>query len=220
MPITTIQLGAFLPMVLPHCAGVPEPVATFNLRLAAIEFCERSRAWRHISQVNLDQQNATLAAPAFSAIHEIEYAMHDKVPLAPIQFSEIEHGRVDDYAGSPPKFVTQVTPNTVSVYPFKTGLLEVSLFLKPRFGNQYGDNPENPLEDAFDAVPHFLLTQHGEPIAFGALARIFAIPNQPFSNPQMAGLYTQRFNAATDSKFSANLRGQHRAAIRSKFNDF
>lgn len=220
MPISTVQLGAFLPMVLPHAAGVPEPVATFNLRLAAIEFCERSRAWRHIVTRPLTRNDSVLQTPHFAAIHEIEYALHDKVPLAPIQFSEIEHGTIDNAAGAPPKFITQVTPNTVSVYPFKEGSLEVSMFLKPRFGNQYGDNPENPLEDAFDEVPQFLLTQHGEPIAFGALARIFAIPNQPFSNPQLAGLYAQRFSMATDSKFSANLRGQHRAAIRSKMHDF
>lgn len=220
MPISTIQLGAFLPMVLPHAAGVPEPVANFNLRLATIEFCERSRCWRHIETQILTEQDSAVVAPSYSAIHEFEYAMHDNVPLEPIQFSQIEHHRAADLAGSPPKYITQVTPNTVSVYPFMPGTLEVSMFLKPQFGNQYGQNPANPLEDAFDKVPQFLLTQHGEPIAFGALARIFAIPNQTFSNPQMSAFYLQRFNSAVDGKFSANLRGQHRAAIRSKMHDF
>ena len=49
-----IQLTKFLPMVLPHVPECPHGVATFNLRLAAIEFCERTLCWRHLAKVTIE----------------------------------------------------------------------------------------------------------------------------------------------------------------------
>jgi hypothetical protein len=197
-------------------------VATFNLRLAAIEFCERTRCWRHILNTTVNSANRTVVAPPYAAIHEIEHAHFDGEPLTPAQFSDIDQAEtVEEQAGQSPRYITQVTPNTVMLYPFsQAGRLTMAAFLKPRGGNEFSGNPDNPLEDSYDFVPDFLLIQHGEPIAFGALARILALPGQPFSNPAMAGAYLARANAAMETRFSTNMRGQQRAPRRTRFNDF
>ena len=218
MAVQTIQLSEFLPLILPHAPGCPDPVATFNLRLSAIEFCERTRCWRHILNTTVTTQNKVIVAPPYAAIHEFEHAYFEGEELAPTQFSDIDHG--EDMAGTVPRYITQVGPDTVALYPFATGNLQLSLFLKPRGGNEYGTVSDNPLDDAYDQVPGFMLAQHGEPIAFGALARILAIPGQPFSNPQMAQFYFGRARELMDARFSTNMRGQQRAPRRTRFIDF
>lgn len=220
MAVETIQLSAFLPMVLPHAPGVPEPTANFNLRLAAIEFCERTRCWRHMLTVAIEEQNSAVVAPGFAAIHEIEHAYFDGVPLNRVQFSDIDHGEDETAQAGPPENITQIGPDQVALYPFAAGSLQISVFLKPRGGHLYGLNEDDPLEDAYDTVPEFMFAQHGEPIAYGALARILAIPKQEFTNPAMASYFLKKFEEKIDGRFSANMRGQQRAPRRTRYNDF
>ena len=220
MAVQTVQLIDFLPMVLPHAPGVPEPVAEFNLRLAAIEFCERTRCWRHILTRTINGQINNLIAPAYAAIHEFEHASWNGEPLQPVQFSDVAQEDMTADQGQP-KYITQVAPDSVMLYPpVTTGTLTVSVFLKARGGQEFGGNPDDPLEDAYNVVPKFLHAQHGEPIAYGALARILAIPQQQFTDPKMAAHYADRFRAAMDAKFSANMRGQQRAPRRTRYHDF
>lgn len=221
MAVETVQLSEFLPLVLPKAPGVPEPVAEFNLRLAAIEFCERTRAWRHVINTTVSAQNKTIVAPDYAAIHEIEQAYFNGKELQPIQYSDVDHGEEDENLGEP-RYITQANPNTVALYPFPedTGDFKMSVFLKPRGGHEYGGNPDDPLEDAYNEVPEFLFVQHAEPIAFGALHRILMTPNTSFSDGAAAAFYMQRFEQCVSSKFSANMRGQHRAARRTKAHEF
>lgn len=221
MAVQTVPLSDFLPMVLPNAPGVPIPVAEFNLRLAAIEFCERTRCWRHVMTKALTGQTITVIAPAYAAIHEFEHAAWNEEPLQPVQFSDIALEGTEPADQGPPRYISQAKPDSVILFPpVTTGTLALSVFLKPRGGNEFGGNPDDPLEDAFDRVPEFMHAQHGEAIAYGALARILAIPKQQYTNPQMAGFYMQRFNAAMDAKFSANMRGQQRAPRRTHYHDF
>ena len=57
----TVQLSQFLHMVLPYAPGLPVMTAEHELRLAAIEFCERTRCWRHMIEVEFDDENAQAA---------------------------------------------------------------------------------------------------------------------------------------------------------------
>ena len=221
----TIRLSAFLPYVLPHAPGVPNFVAEKYLRMAAIEFCERTRCWRKITEVEVGADNAVaLVAPYHAAIHMIEFASFSsesapKAPLTPTQFSDIgERYRADMEQEGPPRYITQVTPNEVRIFPLATGTLEVSLFLKPRMGQDMATNdPGDPIQDTFNLVPDFLLTQWGEPIAAGALSKLLVQPQKRWSNPQLAGFYLDRFNAACDSHFGQSIKGQQRAPARSRF---
>lgn len=220
-----IRLSEFLPYVLPHAPGCPAFVAESYLRMAAIEFCERTRCWRKISEFEMDEDRTiALVAPYYAAIHEIEYASFGsenmpKAPLTPTQYSDLgERHRADLEQEGPPRFITQVNPNSVTVFPLAPGTLEVSLFLKPRMGQDFapGDD-DNPVQDALDVVPDFLLTQWGEPIACGALSKLLLQPQVKWQDPERAAYYLQKFERACDRHFGQNLRGQHRAPRRTRF---
>ena len=77
-------LDTFLSHVRPWAPGVPDPTAFKNIRLAAIEFCERTRLWKYDITVAISEQKAAPVAPTYSAIHAIESATLNGLPLAPI----------------------------------------------------------------------------------------------------------------------------------------
>lgn len=217
-----LQASEFLPLITPHAPGVPAFVAEHCLRLAAMEFCERSRCWRYITKATTNAKGfAYMVAPSHAAIHEIEWASFDGERLAPMQHSDIDHGATtEENTGGQPEFITQSTHDTVQVYPFAAGEVKLSLFLKPRHGHQFGFNPENPLEDDLNQVPDFLFVQHAEPIAHGALGRILGIPGERFTDANASLFYRDKFNTYCDSQFSMNMRGQQRAPRRSRYVDF
>ncbi len=217
MVTATTRIGAFLPFVLPHLTAAPRPLVELSLRQAAIEFCERTKAWRHIISAAVTEQKATPAAPTYSAIHQIESATLDGIQLTPISFTEV---LTDDLSGSQdqgqPKYITQSTPNEVQVYPFAPGTLRLSVILKPRAGQLFGTDAADPLHDAYNVVPDFLLTQHGETIAYGALARMFIIPGEAWTDADRANFYRVEFEKRTKASQAVSLKGQQRAPIRTK----
>lgn len=221
--MTTTQLHQFLPMILPHAQGCPEPMAEQKLRLAVIEWCERTRCWRHMVNQTIGLTgNAAIVAPGYAAIHKIEWAYFEDQKLTPIQYSEVDHGEDWGASSGIPVWITQSKPDTVSLFPppSAAGRMKASLFLKPRSGSEYGGNPDDPFEDAFNEVPEFLYTQHAEPLAWGALSRILEIPNQDFTDAAMAQVYRARFVARMDENMGQNMTGQHRAPRRTRYHDF
>lgn len=221
MTTATTPLDRFLPLVTPHCPGVPEFTVTRNLRLAAIEFCERTRCWRHMATVAISGDGQAVAAPPYAAIHEIERATwEDGTVLDPVQFSDVDERAMAEAAGGPPQNVTQAQYNTVRVLPPQTGGdLKLSLFLKPVNGEQFTPLWEGVTRDALDVVPEFMWTMHAEPIAAGAVSRILLQPEKPWTNPALAAAHLARFERAMDTHFAASLRGQQRARVRTRFRD-
>jgi hypothetical protein len=217
MATATTRVGAFLPFVLPHIFAAPRPLVELSLRMSAIEFCERAKAWRHIISAEVTTQAATAVAPDYSAIHQIESATLDGLPLTPITHTEV---LTDGLSGEPnigqPKYITQSTPNEVQIYPFAPGTLRLSVILKPRAGQLFGTDASDPLHDAYNVVPEFLLSQHGETIAYGALARMFIIPGEAWTDPNRAAYYRQEFERRSEAAHPVAIKGQQRAPIRTK----
>ena len=221
--MSTVQLYQFLPLILPHAPGCPEPLAEQKLRLALIEYCERTRLWRHLINQTVGGTGAgTIVAPGYAAIHEIEWAYFGEIKLAPIQYSQIDHGQDWSVARNQPEWITQAAPDKIALFPppSEPGRLKASVFLKPRSGNEYGGNAEDPFEDAFNEVPEFFYTQHAEPLSWGALRRILEIPAQDFTDQAKAMDYGMRFKERMEAATGANMRGQHRAPRRTRYNDF
>lgn len=215
---TTVYADKFLPLILPYCVQCPHPVAEQYVRLAAIEFCERTRAWRYIVTAEMDANNEAIIAPDYATIHEIENAWwNGDTQLEPTQFTEALPSDLTatDTVGTP-SYITQMNPNTVTILPFAEGTLRLTVFLKPRSGTLYGTDAGLALRNYYNQVPEFLWVQHAEAIANGALARILNIPEQPYTDPVMAAQFRARFDAVLDAKFASNIRGQHRARKRSK----
>lgn len=215
--MATRPLRDFLPLVLPHAPTCPRPVAEQYLRLAAIEWCERTRCWRHIASTTLtNAQDEVIAAPDYATVHEIETAYFNGVELTPTQFSSADPADMDAAAGlGTPKYITQTAPNTVRVIPFAAGSLDLTLFLKPRSGTEYGTDPLDPLQDKYNVVPEHIFIQNAEAVAEGALARLLLLKDVAWFNPKLALFYRDRFDNACTGKFNSEIRGQQRASARS-----
>lgn len=216
MAIITRPIEDFHRLVLPYASECPYPMVCQSIRLAAIEFCERTRCWRYVTNRTLSRDTAAIVAPSFATIFEIEKASwEDGTDLQPTQFSDVEAGADLLLETGTPQYVTQNAPNSVTVIPFMAGVLTLSLFLKPKAVADDNGIYDNDDED-INVLPDFLFVQHGESIAAGALARILALPHQPYTDLAKAGGYNAIFNRAMDTHFASNLKGQHRAVARSR----
>lgn len=196
------ELEDFLPFVLPHATACPEPTALKYLREAAITFCQRTRVWREVDTLPVDGlEIQTVCVPPHSSLFEIEGAWLDGERLSPAPFAKVAH-LLDRRGQGKPQFITQTRHDAVMLLPRGPGKLRISMFL-------------TPAHDA-EVVPTFLYDQFGREIGWGALAEICLLPNQPFTSPDMALLFSQRFTSACDRNFAANIKGQQRAPARSK----
>lgn len=197
------ELSHFLTAIMPFAPGCAKPTAYSWIRQAAIEFCERTRLWRFEDEFRVVADDELIAVPDGAVVHEIESAAFDGRPLIPRAIVDLDRqdGRWRDNI-SAPNFITQPTPDTIRLAPRGNGTLRVSLFLKPSTDT--------------DVVPDWMVDQHRQVIADGALARILVIPNQSFTNVDMAGVFMQRFESKLTSLFDKGLTGQQRAPLRTK----
>ncbi len=208
-----IGLEAFFPYVLPFAHACPDPMAEQYLRVAATEFCRRTRIWREVDSFRTDGHPVdVLCVPPGASLFEIEKAWFEGQELRPEPFSRSWRGNPhheEHHAEHPPRHddgnpvaITQIAPNMIQLVSPGRGMFRVSMFLVPA--------PEA------DTVPDFLFDQFSEDIAAGALAHILLLPDQPWTNPQLAAVKRSEFSAALDRNFSANIRGQHRAPARTR----
>lgn len=199
----------FLPLILPRAPGCPEPIAFDAIRQAAIEFCERTRIWRDTDQFMADEFG-DIFAPAQSVVYQIEDARFDGRRLTPIGVQDL-NGMYPDCdwttkTGEQPQYVTQLHPDTIKVVPSMSGMVTLTLLLKPTNNAQ--------------ELPDFIFDQYARTIADGALAEILMIPGQPYTNPQGGAMYSQRFQQRLDSLQVQGLKGQQCAPIHTKASFF
>jgi hypothetical protein len=203
------DLDAFLPNIRPYAPGVAEPAAFFAIRQAAIAFCERTRLWRYEDEFTVAEDGCeAIVVPYGAVIHEIERADFNGKRLTPMTPGALDDLLPDWRSGltGTPRYVTQTEPDTIALVPKTAGTVTLHLYLKPA-------------QDA-DELPDFIVDQHRNVIAHGALMHILTIPNQSFTNPDMAAAYAASFERKLDSLFNANSRGQQRAPNRTKANFF
>jgi hypothetical protein len=208
-PLTT-----FLPLVIPHAVQCPNMVAAQNLRLAAIEFCERTLCWREVLLQTIEVGETVLLTKRYACIHKIEFAEFGSDTLSPVAFTDF-NSQDKEQVGTP-KYITQQTPQSVRVFPGADGDLKVSVFLKPVNGTAYGQFGAAPMDNYFDQVPLFIYQQHAETIAHGALARILSHKNETYSDPREAEKHRLLFDAKAPTGGSGSVVGQQRAPLRSK----
>ena len=215
--VQTTRIADLLPYILPKVPTAPLPFVEFQARLAAIEFCERTRCWRHIITAQVTAQNRTVTAPPYATIHEFEEVTLDGRELQPTQFIDADPQELmGPQESNQACYVAQINPGQVAVYPFQAGTLRISCFLKPRHGQNIGNDFEDPLNYSFNVLPAFMVTQFASALAAGALARILETERADFFSTQMAAKYRAELEDACNGHFSKNMRGQQRAPMRVK----
>jgi hypothetical protein len=213
------DLEDFLPKILPFAPGCPEPTAFEHLRNAAQDFCEETRLWRFDDTFTFGDDPNIVCAPQGSVIHEFERCDYNGYKLEPRSLDWLDDHYPDwrsDTNAEPgdPVWFTQICLDTVRLVPAPSlvdpdnppGTVHVWLRLKP--------------SDDCDQLPDFLASQYSNLISWGALANILMLPNQTFSNPNMAAYFQGKFDQGIGRKSKMQSIGQQRAPIRTKANFF
>lgn len=201
-------LDSFLPYVRPWAPGVPDQVAYKNIRLAVIEFCERTRLWKYEDDydVTVEQCTGGITTPTGSILHDIEIVLFDGQELIPSTARDLdktEKGwRTGDLGTGLPRYYTQIEQNTLRIVPAMEGHVYLCLRLKPA---------ANATE-----VPDFIASEYAEAIGWGALGRILTIPGQSYSSPELGMAYAARFSDKLDKLSTKGVRGQQNAPKRTR----
>ena len=167
-----MKLDALHPYVAPHVIGCPIPVMDHNIRLSAIEFCNKTR-WHED------------ACPSFRAgdagVYELEAETGQEIFR--ITSVSVDGKKIDPEtkatglrliaAGSTQRFFVVIDAEQIQINPAPavTDKVHVTAAFRPTMA-------ATTLSDALD--------EWREAIAGGAIARIAAIPKQDFSNPDIA----------------------------------
>lgn len=216
MPVTTIPTSRFDELVRPFAQELSPVIARRLVRRAAILFCECTNCWREVLTLDVDESNEAIVTPAYATVHRIEEATYGdrEYELEPTQFTDT--GSMEP--GAMPRYITQSTPNTISLIPppSETITITLSLFLKPIEGTAMGVDAI----DALDVVPEFLLLQYGQQIAWGALSQALGMREAPHYDPQTAAMYEAKFKEAREQNFASNITMQHRPPSRTRMSEY
>ena len=190
---------SFFRWVTPYVPTCPDPIVASHIIDAARSFCEATRCWRYITSTTLDGTEPDVSIDAEDAqVHELEGASFNGQPLIAVAYDPLLSANE-----GLPSSISQINSGSFTLFPgIRAGTLVLSAFLKPSVNAM--------------TIPDFLLGDHGQTIGYGALATLLAIPDQPFSNPVLAGYYVSEFQSRKDAGFRLNRRGQQRAPARTR----
>lgn len=172
--------------VLPYVPMCPDTLVEQNIRAAAIEFCERSKAYI------LDMDPFTTISgvyeydfeiPSGTEVHQILYMTEDGNDMDPISPRSLELNYPDwrDRTGNPHVYL-QKTPTSFWLVPVPSGARQVivSVALKPsRTSNNIDTTISNQYRDA---------------IIYGALYRLLRMPSREWTDVNAAREYLAQFN--------------------------
>lgn len=203
-----VDIDLLLPQVLKYAPKCPEPLAIDELRQAAIELCERAKLWRESDEITLEAPEAQgLCTIQESSIVSIEWAELAGCELEPVTVEWLDNRYPDwSYAEEEvgaSRYITQLTPNMVTVYPRAPGRLRMRLVLKPSL-------------ESF-TLPRFLREHHAVTIGKGAAGRVLTTAaDVEWANPQLGAALVSEFQSLRDGIALKATKGQQGARLRTK----
>ena len=182
----TVNITEFVPYIAPEVIGCPALLVKAKIVQATIEMCKRSEVWQYdhpdISMTALDTGFA-LVPPAGSLVVDILEMNWGDVPLLPklVSFLKTKYHNWRTETGDPLYYVRTV-PTTVTAVPAPSvdGTISLRVSLKPT--------------SSITAVEDHLFNDHYETIAAGAKYYLMSMPNQKWSDGNMASYYLKLFN--------------------------
>lgn len=165
-------------LVGPLMLDCPIPIASQGVLWAAIEFCERTRAWSNqLSRtVNAGTQHIALTPDDDGSIVYLDNVRWDGDLLQPVTRQESQDLDYDRPFG-----FYRANPETLSLAPAagSQGVLTLTMILAP-------------LRNA-TAIPRMLYDLYWDAIEANALYRLMKVPSRPWSDPNQAVFYKQEF---------------------------
>lgn len=195
MPLTAWD--AFLPHVLVDVPQCPNPVAEHAIKMAAIEFCARSRIHQYehpTVNVLADTHTYAFVPPTETVVVEILQAWFDELRIWPKQPDALVHMYRDwkTAEAQKPNYVTQMDERNFRLVPIPTvalaGGVTMDVALKPTL--------------AATGLETRLYEEYVETIAHGAKWRLMEKPKQGWSDPQLASYHKRMFEEAVTAAYN------------------
>ena len=186
--MSTTLYEAFLPEVMPDLPGCPEPMVINAIRNAAIEFCERSWAWR----VDLDPIDAIanqavydLSPPNSSVVCHVIYVdfMGKQLfPATPDQLNDIWRG-------------WRTVKNVQPTYFFLPDQRTIQLVAAPSAATVAAVNMTVALKPTRTSkgLETVVYEEYAEGIAHGAKARLNAQINKEWTDKELSVYHNSMF---------------------------
>ena len=175
----------FTDFVRPECQGAPQFMIEKVVRDSAIEFCKRTgvyipEAEEIILSAGVNDYDLTL--PAGTELNYITDIFMNKTRLKAVSYSELLHTIGDGKERATPAYYSQRDNTTfyLAPIPAAAATIRVLCSLKPSATST--------------SIPDTIGKENREAITSGALFRLQIMPNQPFSNPNMAASKKQLFD--------------------------
>ena len=197
------EINTLLPLILPYTPGCPDITAMSALQQAAIEFFQRSLAWRSVLAVATTEAVSSyyFPTPPGTVVAKLLDAWVDGEPVPVVT---MDGGRVAAIEAINSAVWTN-DRTTFEVRPVPGALAKaVSVFvaLKPTQGSTL--------------VAADQLEQHAEALAAGALARLHAMTGKQWHSPPEAARRRGEFDDAVACLQDLSARGFSRAPFRTK----
>lgn len=188
--MATVPYDRFLPYLLPLVPNASEPVAIQALRNACIDFARDSLCLQigldafateaNVADYDIDVPNNTRLAQVLSL-----YFKGRLIERRSLGYLVNTGGSDWRRARGAPNLYTQHTPDVVTLYPCpdvseSNAMTGIIAYVPTRSST---------------GTDELMLERHVEPIVRGAAAKLMQIPNEPFTNLQMAMAYTRQFTA-------------------------
>ncbi|MEM5400861.1 hypothetical protein [Paraburkholderia unamae] len=209
----TVPYEHFLKDVRPWAPDVPEFVAVHAIRNACIEFCEKTNYVQQnivpiSGQMNVaTYQISTPDGTRFLDAIEMYYNENLLIPKSVDELAVIYRSYEWDTIGGNPAYVTRIIEPEIQLVPFPVSYLSNAIT---------GRISLAPTRDSCE-IEHRVWEHYAETIAHGALARLYAMPDQPYSNPKAAEEFRRRFVAECGSARRKVEKGLGRADVRMQF---
>lgn len=199
-----MQLDTLVGNVLIQAPGCSDMLAIDALRKAAIQICERTNAWRETVTQSTSSQEVDIDVPAHGRAISIQRVFADGELISPIT---PEQADPFEEAGAPRGYY-RISDNVIALFPAPD--VSVSLTIDACYA---------PTSTAV-TIPDDLGERCRMAIIWGALAYLLAIPGQAWTQPALAGAYTQMFDSAVDKIGFQDARGRVRATVRTRASFF
>lgn len=206
--MSTATWDQFYDEVLPYVRGCGVEMAKAKIIDAAIEFCAETFVWKAdhapIDAV-ADQHTYDFVPPvANTKVERIDRAWYDDKEILPKTEAELRelYANWPTEAGTPLYYLQEGLENVRLVpYPSAslTGALVMKVSLRP--------------STAATGVDTTIWERYVDDVAAGALAKLFVMPDKPWTNTAQAGYYGGMFEAAKDLARLKAFKGFTRARI-------
>lgn len=198
-----VEISSLYPQIRRYAPGCPDAILLEEIRLAAREFCQRSRWLRQILFMDTvaDQNTYTLVPEDASVeVIGIKAMEYDGEPLTPGKPEEHPHetGRPEYFFYHPAsEFILMPTPDTS-----ETQILNINMIVQPIITTT--------------TLPDTLTQGHERTLVYGALSRLLMMPGAAWENANLALAYEDRFhNRVEGAKAQADMT-HHQKAFRTK----